>query len=305
MTDHPPLTDDDLSLALDGEADAELLARIAADPDAEARLERMRAAAELVGSTPVPPLSDGAVDELIANAVDAPVAPTVAAGTRRRAQRGATPWLVAAAVIVLMAVGLSLVWAGRSTDDDQASATLASQSADSAESSGGGGSNADSSFSKDGSTAADEGLDSLAGGHGAPTTVAPESSSGRAAALPLLYLGPYDPADALRDATASSFADAWKASGSQIAYQGSASDTSTGTQAQDPPSPDAVDRCGDQLQVTLSTKAAPVQTGYATVDAKQVLVYEFAAASARDGKETTLVAAVGTDACDEVVIFER
>ena len=52
-------------------------------------------------------------------------------------------------------------------------------------------------------------------------------------------------------------------------------------------------------------KAPPVQTGYATVDDEPVLVYEFATTSARTNKETTLVAAVGVKACDEVVFFER
>lgn len=304
MTDHRTPTDDDLSLALDGEADADLLARIEADPDARARLEQLRAAASLA-STPVTPLGGDAVDELIATAVDAPVAPVVSARARR-GQRRAAPWLVAASVILLMAVGLTLVWAGRSSDDDQASATLASaadKSSESAESSNGGAA-ADTNFSGSGSTATDQAAP--AGGHGSPTTIAPSTSS---ASLPLLYLGSYESGDALREATAGSFADAWKASGSKVAYQGGdtaadevgRSTTSGGT----PPTAEAVDRCGDQLQVTLSTKAGPVQTGYATVDGEEVLVYEFAAASARDGRETTLVAAVGTDACDEVVIFER
>lgn len=293
MTDRPTIPDDDLSLALDGEADPELQARIDASPEAQVRLGALRAAADRVAAGPAP-LDADQVDDLIATALDAPVAP-VARRTRRQGR--ATPWLVAASVIVLMAIGLSLVWAGRNGDDDQASAKMGDVAA---ESSGSGSAAADSSFTEGGSSTADPSEAPAAGGHGSATTVARSTTS---ASLPLLYLGSFDSADALRAATASSLADAWKASGSKVAYQSdtSTTDRSTGSA----PAPESVDRCGDQLQVTLSTGSAPIQTGYATVDGKEVLVYEFAAVSARDGKDTTLVAAVGTDACDEVVIFER
>ena len=301
MTDRPLISDDDLSLALDGEASPELQARIDASPEAQARLDALRAAAARV-ATPPPALADDQVDALISAALDAPVAPVA---PRTRSQRRATPWLVAASVIVLMAIGLSLVWAGRSSDDDQASAKLNDLAAESADASGGGSNGADSSFTESGSSAEDQASAPVAGGHGAPTTVAGTTSS--TADLPLLYLGSFPSADAFRNATASSLTDAWSASGGEVAYQGDSSDAgrSSGSASASAPSPDAVDRCGEQLQVTLSTKSAPIQTGYASVDGEQVLVYEFATASARDGKDTTLVAAVGPDACDEVVIFER
>jgi hypothetical protein len=41
------------------------------------------------------------------------------------------------------------------------------------------------------------------------------------------------------------------------------------------------------------------------VRGRRLLVYEFAAASYADGSATTLVAAVGVDACDPVLTFER
>ncbi|WP_421117986.1 hypothetical protein ACE2AJ_11285 [Aquihabitans daechungensis] len=303
MTDHPTPTDDDLSLALDGEADAELLARIDADPAARARLEQLRGAAGLVGDATVPPLDDDVVDQLIATAVDTPMAPPRPASSRAS---GATPWLVAAAVIVLMAIGLSLVWAGRSTDEDQASATKSDaatlqESSDATESSGG---SSDSSFS-----AGDAGAESemgLPGGHGAPTTTAATAS--RSADLPVLYLGSYPSGAKLREATARSFADAWKASGSPLVFDADDSapeDSANARLQQEQPSARAVSRCADQLRVTLSLQGDPIQTGYATVDDKPVLVYEFATTSARSDAPTTLVAAVGVDACDEVVIFER
>ncbi|HWJ60692.1 MAG TPA: hypothetical protein VNS19_01885 [Acidimicrobiales bacterium] len=298
MTDPHPLTDDDLSLALDGEADAQLLARIDADPAAQARLEELRAAAQLSGA-PVPPLDDDVVDDLIARAIDTPVAPVVT-GTRRSSRRAA-PWLVAASVVLLMAVGLSLVWAGRSSDDDQASA--ARDATEAAADTSGAGSAADSSFSESADTGS-AAADGVAGGHGSPTTVAPSTSS---ASVPLLYLGSYASGDDLRAATADSFTDAWKDNG-ELTFDDpdTESDRTQGRSMADPPSSASVDRCADQLQITLSMEGAPVQSGYATVDGKDVLVYEFATASAKDAdRETTLVAAVGADACDEVVFFER
>lgn len=303
MTDLPPLSDDDLSLALDGEADAELLARIGASPEAQARLEDLRAAQALLASSGVPALDDGVVDELIANAVDTPVAP-VRVGSR--GHRRAAPWLVAAAVIVLMAVGLSLVWAGQSDDQDQASASLTSQEASAGKSADD--EAADSSFSDGagGGSTADPLTDPLTGAHGSPTTIAP--APGESASVPVVYLGAYESGADLRAATATSFALALQTSRSQPSYEAPdpGAPERQGLSADVPPAQASVDRCAEQLQVTLSLKQAPIQTGYATVGDRDVLVYEFATTSAKDAdRETTLVAAVGADACDEVVIFER
>lgn len=297
MTDPTTPTDDDLSLALDGAADAELLARIEASPGAQARLGELRAAAALV-STPVEPLDGDTVDDLVAAALDAPVAPLVRSSSRGNRR---TPWLVAASVIVLMAVGLTLVWAGRGTEDDQASADRTS--AESVQKSDG---EADSSFaeSSDGGGSAAE-SSPLPGGHGAPTTVPPATAN--TVDLPVSYLGSYPDGDALREATATSFADALRASDSTAAYDssGRGSGQEQSRAMAKVPSDASVDRCAEQLQITLSLKAGPIQTGYATVDDQPALVYEFAATSARNGKETTLVAAVGADACNEIVLFER
>ncbi len=301
MTDHPTPTDDDLSLALDGEADAELLARIEADPVAQAQLEHLRAAATLLRDARVDPLDDEVVDGLIATAIDTPIAPARPVSGNRSGR--ATPWLVAAAVIVLMAIGLSLVWAGRSSDQDQASATKSAEekAQDSGASSDG---QADSAFSSGGGTAGAE-SQVLPGGHGAPTTAAatPDTAS---PSTPALFLGSYPSGAKLREATATSFMDAWKASGSSLSFDSSDAEGSGNARSmQRPPSAAAITRCADLLQVTLTMKAPPVQTGYATVDDEPVLVYEFATTSARTNKETTLVAAVGVKACDEVVFFER
>lgn len=307
MTDHPTFSDDDLSLALDGDADAELLARIEADPEARARLEALRAAAALV-ATPVDPLDDRTVDDLISTAVDTPVAPATprrsSAGSRR-----ATPWLVAASVIVLMAVGLSLVWAGRGTEEDQAGASRTAADASQELSDGA----ADAAFSEDGAGAdagagssantadAEESEAAPSGGHGSATTIPTNPTEG----LPVVFLGDYPSGEALRQATATSFAEALAASDTTATFGGSDPDPDATGRSRSEPSAASVDRCAQQLQVALSLASDPLQAGYATVDDRDVLVYEFATTSAQDGSETTLVAAVGKDACDEVVLFER
>lgn len=299
MTDHPTPTDDDLSLALDGEADPELLARIEADPDATARLDAMRAAAGQV-ATPVEPLDGATVGALITTALDTPIAP------ERRASGGprrATPWLVAASVIVLMAIGLSLVWAGRGTEEDQAGASRTAADAEASQELGEGGDGAaESSFSESGSgNAADEPATAPgSGGHSSATTIAANPTAG----LPVSFLGDYASGADLREATAASFAEALSSSGSSATFD-SPDPQNRNTRTPTAPSEASVDRCAQQLQVALSLKTNPIQVGYATVDDRDVLVYEFATTSVADGSETTLVAAVGKDACDEVVLFER
>jgi hypothetical protein len=294
MTDHPTISDDDLLLALDGEADAELLARIEAEPGATARLHAMRADAARV-SAPVHPLDAGVVDELISTALDTPVAPARQADAGRRR---ATPWLVAASVVVLMAAGLSLVWAGRGTEQDQAGAGQSAADATGQDASDGA---AESSF-EESSAATDAGAAApSSGGHGSATTIAANPTEG----LPLVYLGDYPSGAALREATATSFADALRSSDTTATFNGADPPPERTTPSRSAPPEAAVDRCAQQLQITLSLETNPLQAGYATVDDRDVLVYEFAATSVRDGSETTLVAAVGQDACDEVVLFER
>src|SRR4051812_6395945 len=71
MTDHlPPLSDEDLSAALDGEAPPEVVARIAADPGAQARSAALAAVRNAVAEQP-DPLRAAAVDELIVGALAA------------------------------------------------------------------------------------------------------------------------------------------------------------------------------------------------------------------------------------------
>ena len=297
MTDHPTPTDEELSLALDGKADAALLARIDGSETARARLEELRDAAGQVAEATVAPLDDDTVDQLVATALDTPVAPARRAAARRR---GPAPWLVGAAVIILMAAGLTLVWAGRGTDGDQVSAKFDTVGA-SISTAGEASNEAPEASASGDATASNE--STLMGGHGSDTTLPSASSS--SSPLPLVYVGAFPSSSKLREATVASLADAAKVAAPTNATSTDGRSGGDSSGAPKPPSTKAVDRCAQQLQVTLSLKSGPTGAGYGTVGDKDVLVYEFPAPSAVDGSATTLVAAVGVSACDEVVFFER
>ena len=108
----------------------------------------------------------------------------------------------------------------------------------------------------------------------------------------IVDLGTFASGAELREALASSF-------------PATANTTRTDSTAGALPAPAAVDRCATQLQVTLELDGDPLQVGVATVDGDPVLVYEFATTATDDGSPTTLVAAVGVDACDPIELFER
>ena len=273
--DRTPVTDEELSAAIDGEADPEVIARIDRDPEARARFEELRAAADRVAGLPPVALPDDAVDRLVAGALDVPVAPPAPArGTPR------TTWLVAAGVVLLVGLGLVLVFTGRGGDEDLAS------------------SGSDGSFDTVGSAIDEDG----AGADAAPEASAEaDASSGQAATTTapsdeasdagVVDLGAYASGEELRAALATSF----PATATANRVEGARAAASTA----------AIDRCAEQLQVTLGLDDGPLQVGVATVDDDDVLVYEFATTATDDGSPTTLVAAVGTDACDPIELFER
>jgi hypothetical protein len=293
MNDQPtPLSDDELSAALDGEVDADTQARIDADPEAGARTAELAAASELLAGASVPPLDAATVDDLIGTALDAPVAPARPQSAGQR--RGPAPWLVAAGVAVLMAVGLTLIWSGRNDEDQTASFDNVSAEIKSSDSGGA------SSGSGGGSDAADAPPD-----HD-PTTTGSTADSGEASAstipptstrtLTAVDLGTFADGDALRAELAEGSEDGW------VSSEGTVGDGSARSSA---PTEDAFDRCAEQLQVTLKLDDPAIRMGYATVADKPVVVYEFPTVSSRTGDPTTLVAAVGVDACEQVIIFER
>jgi hypothetical protein len=263
MTNSPaPFSDDDLSADLDDEAGIDVRARILEDPQASARRTELAEAARWLADSPVARLPDEQVDALVANALEVSAAPALP----RRAGRSGAPWLVAAAVIVLVGIGLSLIWTGR--EDSTETSANASTTA----------------------TATDQESSAEDAADQDPTTdVGREASAaepGAIAATP--FLGTFDDADALRAALADS-------SPAEVT-----ADTSI-----DAPSTSALARCEQQLQITLELEGPPLATGYASVGGQLVLVYEWDHESFTDGRPTTLVTAVGSDACDQVALFER
>lgn len=274
-----PFSDDELSLAIDGELDADRAALLEADPVARARRDALAAAAARVG-TAVEPLDATAVDQLIAAALEAPLAPSAPP----RTTRGPQPWLVAAAVVALVAVGLGLVWSGRGTQSDQASFQTVGNSisaADEATESGAG-------SGRDGAEEAAGSMAETAPEASTDTSSAPTTTAPGLPVLPdALALGEFASGDELREALADAFPASAQPTSAEV------------------PSAAALERCATQLQVTLDLAGDPLRTGFATVDGRAVLVYEFEAPAFDDGQPTTLVAAVGSDACDQVAIFQR
>lgn len=280
MNDRPtPLTDEELSAAIDGEASDDVLARLAADPAAEARRDQLLAARDLLADSTTPTLAAAQVDALVGHALDG----TSAVPAPARGRRGPAPWLVAAALAVLVALGLTLVWVGRGSSDE-----VATSANDSAESSGGASASDEDAFDAISGHAAPEVADG-SGSEAAPTT---GSATGLQVDGSLVDLGSFDRPEDLRSALATSFPP----------FAG----PDDGATERSAPRTAAVDRCAEQLQVALDLdEEQRVQAGFATVDGREVLVYEWTTESFQDGTATTLVTAVGADACDQVVIFER
>jgi hypothetical protein len=297
-----PLTDDDLSAHLDGEGGPDLAARIADDPVATARLEELRAAAHAVRGATVPPLGADAVDDLLAGALAAsdsapdgrsdPAEHVVTPLAGRR--RTGPPWLVAAVVLVLMAVGLGLVWSGTrgsSTDDTASSAGVAERQVDE---------DTTESAADGDSGGATEGGEATSGGgaaHGSdsPTTAAAEpglDSADEAADLP--DLGPFETPEALRTSLADAFPAAAPTSDATITTS-------------------SVDRCAGLLREVLPVEGDPTHVGVAQVGTETVLVYEFTATAdpgststtVAGAPATTLTTAVRPAACDPLFVFQR
>jgi hypothetical protein len=259
MTHDPaPLSDDDLSADLDDEAGIDVRARLIDDPRAAARQAELASAARWLRGAPAVDLADDQIDALVAGALEALDTPESPRGSRR----AAGPWLVAAAVVALMAVGLTMIWSGRENDADTAAAPTTTVAAD---------------VQSDSDTA-EERLTSPESESAAPSTTSSDSP----------YLGTFADAEGLRGALASSLA-ADATTESPIAA----------------PSAATVARCEQQLQISLELNGEPRASGYAVVDDRLVLVYEWDHESFVDGRPTTLVTAVGGDACDEVALFER
>lgn len=287
---HPPLSDDDLSAVLDGLADETLAAR--ARSEAAPRLAALAAARSTLAAATVAPLADDVVDRLVTTALrggselaDPPgtpdpipsIAPVHPSAPTRSGRRVPT-WLVAAAVVVMMSVGVALIGTDRHGSTAKFETVGASINANDPTT------EADDRAAD--ATSAPEGA--VAGQAGAPATTTAAGSTTTAAAagsatIAVSDLGTFEDAAALRTALRTGFGP--------------------GTAATPIPSA-ALDRCRQQVQVTLSITADPTRTGRAKVAGREVFVYVFPYTAAGPGV-TELVAGVGRDACDPVVTFQR
>ncbi len=306
MTDpRPPLTDDELSGALDGETAPDVSARLAQDPAAQQRSAELRAVGDTLRSHPVAPLDPTTVDQLVSRALaEADVepgsepetgsepatgqpggpSPVVTPLAPARARRSAPPWLVAAAVVVLVAVGLGLVWSGQRDDRDQASDTAALAVDEDAGSGGGSdGSDQESATSED-EVSAGRGDDAPA----AESDEAPVTGEAPPLTDGLRSLGDFPDEAALRSALASTVP------------------TGRSTTSAEVPASDEVARCDTQVRHVFDLPDPPTATVLATIADEEVLVFGYERASFEDASTpTTFVTVVDPATCTPRLSFER
>lgn len=288
MTDpRPPLSDDDLSALLDGEAAPDVAARVRDDPAAAARLEALRAAATAIHDLPVTPLPAATVDDLVGRALAAAdgaatgPAPdddpdAVVAPLRPRGGASVPRWLVAAAVVLLVAVGLSLVWSGRDDRTETASTPPSAQDQASEEA-------LDEDGAGDGDGATSGGVQS----EEVPAATPDQAIPGRGTEV--TDLGEFATLDDLRTSLARAFPT------DRAAVDGAAA-----------PSAAAVLRCQQLMTEVFVLEGEPTHIGQATVDGDPYLVYEFDAVSATDGTTpTTFLTVNDPTSCDAERSFER
>lgn len=298
----PPVSDEDVSAVLDGEADDALAERVRREaPD---RLQAVEAARRLVAEARVEPLAPSVVDDLVAAALagaqtdgddagaDADEAGdaahelaadhddggVVAIPAPRRPARRLPAALVAAAVIALLVVGLGLIRRGLdSSDEDTAARFDKVGSSITADEAGGKAAGAEASSASD--LAADASTTTVA----LPGLTEPATAASPPDPVTVTYLGTFPDADALRRALA----------------QGPPAAAERGVARA------AVDRCQQQVATVLSLEDPPLSVGQAVVGGRSVLVYTYAYSVADDPTVTRLVSAVGQDACDPVLTFQR
>ena len=264
----PPLSDEDLSAVIDGEAGPDLLARVEADPRAQARLATLRRAIASLQGDPVIPLDQATVDQLIARALS-PADAEVTSLPPRASRRTPPGWLVAAAVVACMAIGLGLVLSDRSNSGTTTLTASDQKSTGSAD------------------LASEAGVPS--GPHDLATTL---PGAGYEAAIDPIELGTFATDDALREALKNQFPSGSNTTTSPESAAGSL----TGAQ---------VTRCQAQVQNVLTLTAEPTNVGHALVAGSPVLVYEFPASSITGSAPAPIVAAVTVDTCAQVFTFQR
>lgn len=321
-TDRPPLDDLDLSAVLDGEADDDVVARLQGDAAARDRLERLGRARDAIAGSVGPELSGDDVDRLISNALAAyePVGAATAqtdpstghdTGGRTGADgdgvvpvpitqarsRQVPPWAVAAVVVVLVGLGLTLVWTGRDdggsdsdlafqevgssiTADEDATALSAEatddQSDDASASAGAAEMNPEPTTPGDGS-------------EGAVTTTTAGSTAGGSSPT-LMNLGEFPDVDALRV----HLRDAFPTEG----VPGPLPDTGVEDDL------GAAFRCLGKVDGLFEPTGEPTGVGIALVAGEPTVVYDMPYRT-DDGRDTTLVIAVNEISCIPVLTFQR
>jgi len=284
--DHTPTTDELASADLDGEVTPDEHARVESDPLLRARREELRSASAAL-TTPVPPLDPSVLDEVVRRAMDeADVADAGAAALtttgpvrslpERRARRGPPPFLVAAAVVALVAIGLAVVLSSRS----RTQSSLAGKAT--------AGDTGDKSASAGGSAAERRAVPAAPDATGGPTGEAPSAALDR-------DLGEFASADALREALRARFP-----APAPVAGQGTTRPATSFSQTQ-------VDRCtgviearDERLRQKDRLHVAP-----ATIRGEPVLVLEYRTTAVVGKGPTTRVVAVGIAACEDRINFER
>lgn len=321
----PPLSDEDLSAVLDGEAGADVTERAQADPVAQARIDAFRTTRDSLRGAPVPALDRSVVDELVARALDqagttantgtfvtdgggpgkdpmeearpgdnrssddvvVPLAPS------RGRSRGTPRWLVAAAVVALVAIGLGLIWSGRDgggTETAEVNTSAGQFDADDA--SGAGGSQDEATVESD--VAAEEG-DSEVGAQ-PPTAPNPETPT----TTPDVTTGSGDPVRAVTDlGSFASLEDLRTSLATSFPTDRLPLGPGVG------PSVAVIDRCQLLMMEVFDLPSEANRFGQATIEGEDLLVFEFAAPSAVDGSPTTFLTVNEPVSCDARLSFER
>ncbi|MCU1497609.1 MAG: hypothetical protein JWM47_1562 [Acidimicrobiales bacterium] len=305
MTDpRQPLTDEDLSALLDGASADGVAERVEADPRARARLDALRAAREAVAGATVAGLDRSAVDQLIGRALAVADEPTAGpdAGTggvvaplrpSRRHPGGVPPLLVAAAVVLLVGVGLVLVWSGRGGTPDRDAASRATEitaTADGADS----GAKSSTAGAGDAKGAPATPTQQELSPYSPPTTAATDATAGsNGYAAGLVELGRFETPEDLRGALKAGFPTAARST-DLWAERGDADLTEA-----------SVDRCDALVRALFEIEGQARQRGVATVDGATALVYTYAYTLDEEPDVTTLTAAADTKSCNVLVSFVR
>jgi hypothetical protein len=287
MTDPTaPLTDDELSSVLDGEAAPEVLSRLDADPAAQQRYRELESARRLVSDTPVVALPSSVVDDLVSRAMaevgaasagptDDTVTPLVAP-PRATARRIPPPWAMAAVVAVLVAIGLGLVWSGQNSDDTSNAELAGAGSTEANADRDAGTDSADDAPPQDAGSATDEQEPSYTPEQGVPA--------------PLIDLGEF----ATRAKLRTSLVDG-------VTSKGDLTDPDVA------PTTAEIQRCDTQLAALLQGEgigSAADREAFAVVDGDPYVVYEFELTEPDEGL-TSLISAVDPTSCDPLITFVR